>query len=424
MRLTRRKPKSKIPIIILCILIIVLIIFCIGYFLLKEPLSDKNIELYRSETEQDDLTDQGEDTKDDIEQNEKDNPYINIQLATAGDIMFHDDQLASAYDEQTKTYDFTPFFQDVKNILSTADLTIANFETTTAGPDKAYTGYPQFNSPDEVVDAIKDAGVDVLTTVNNHSLDTGSDGLKRTVKTIQERGIDTVGTYAKKPSSRVLIKEVEGIKFAIIAYTESTNGFDANYPPDELDSMLNLMEKDKIIADIEEAKQLSADFIISYMHWGVEYATEPNEKQIEFAEMMAEAGVDLILGSHPHVIQKSDIIRTDEKDTFVIYSMGNFISNQRQETLGDGYELTEDGIILLFDIQKNVETKETTIKHVEYIPTWVYRHQKPTTEAYDYRILPIDDFLQSDEIDEQYKQRMERSKSSTVSKMIESPFEN
>jgi len=225
MRLTRRKPKSKIPIIILCILIIVLIIFCIGYFLLKEPLSDKNIELYRSETEQDDLTDQGEDTKDDIDQNEKDNPYINIQLATAGDIMFHDDQLASAYDEQTKTYDFTPFFQDVKNILSTADLTIANFETTTAGPDKAYTGYPQFNSPDEVVDAIKDAGVDVLTTVNNHSLDTGSDGLKRTVKTIQERGIDTVGTYAKKPSSRVLIKEIEGIKFAIIAYTESTNGY-------------------------------------------------------------------------------------------------------------------------------------------------------------------------------------------------------
>src|SRR5690625_3826097 len=422
MRSTHKKKTPTTLIVILSIILLSLGSVLLYSYLADEESTNQSNEPNQTNTEEKSSDDEQEKSSTAKEKEEAEDPYINIQLATAGDIMFHSTQITSAYDEQNDTYDFKPFFADVKPILSDADLTIANFETTTAGPDREYTGYPAFNSPDEVVDAIKDTGVDVLTTVNNHSLDTGSDGLKRTVETIQERGIDTVGTYTTKPDSRVLIKEVEGIKFAIIAYTESTNGLGANYPKEELDAMLNLMEKDKIIADIKEAKNLGADFIISYMHWGIEYATEPNETQIEVAEMMDEQGVDLILGSHPHVIQKSDTIETDEKQTFVIYSMGNFISNRRQETLGDGYELTEDGIILLFDIQKNINTDETTIKHVEYVPTWVYRHQETADATYTYRILPIDDFLQSDEIEAEYKQRMEQSKQSTVEKMIESPF--
>src|SRR5699024_8132411 len=130
-----------------------------------------------------------------------------------------------------------PVLEDVKPILSAADLTLANFETTTAGPSHGYRGYPMFNSPDEVIDAIKYAGIDVLTTANNHSLDTGSEGLKRTVKTLREKGLDTVGTHAEEPDSRVLIKEVEGIKFAILSYTESTNGLGEQYPKEELDAM-------------------------------------------------------------------------------------------------------------------------------------------------------------------------------------------
>lgn len=428
MKLTPKSKRMKTPLIIIGVVFLSIAIFSILYFLPKDFLPHKNMTSESMSTtgkkppsEKAPLIDEQEREE---AQEEEAETHINIQLATAGDIMFHNTQLTSAYDEQTNTYDFTPFFADVKPILSQADLTIANFETTTAGPEKEYTGYPQFNSPDEVVDAIKDAGVDVLTTVNNHSLDTGQDGLKRTVETIQKRGIDTVGTYAQKPNSRVLIKEVEGIKFAILAYTESTNGLGANYPKEELDAMLNMMETDKIIEDIQEAKQLEADFIIAYMHWGIEYATEPNETQVELAHLMAEEGVDLILGSHPHVIQKSDIIQTEEKETFVIYSMGNFISNQRQETLGDGYELTEDGIILLFDIEKDLNKNKTMIKHVEYIPTWVYREQNQATANYDYRILPIDEFLQSDEISDSFKQRMKRSKDSTVSKMIDSPFAN
>src|SRR5690625_3902976 len=122
--------------------------------------------------------------------------------------MFHSTQLESAYDSQTKTYDFKSVFEDVKPIFTEADLALANFETTTAGNAMEYTGYPIFNSPDETIDAIKDAGIDVLTTANNHSLDTGSQGLKRTVEVIREKGLSSVGTYDEKPESRVFMQEV------------------------------------------------------------------------------------------------------------------------------------------------------------------------------------------------------------------------
>lgn len=352
---------------------------------------------------------------------EPEETYIDIRIAAAGDIMVHSTQITSAYDDQTGTYNFKPMFEDVRPILSEADLAIANFETTTAGPSREYAGYPAFNSPDEVIDAIKYAGIDVLTTANNHSLDTGRDGLKRTVNTINEKGIDTVGTYAEVPDTRVLLKDVKGIKLAIISYTESTNGIGDQYPPDELHAMLNMMEKDHIIRDIQSAKDLGADFIIAYMHWGTEYMEEPNEKQVEYAYMMAEEGVDLILGSHPHVIQRSEVIETAEQETFVIYSMGNFISNQRMETLGEDRQLTEDGVIVNIDIRKNEQTNETTIEHVEYVPTWVYRHKFEGDSKYTYRILPIEQFLLSDEISEAYKQRMQRSLDATVSKMYQSP---
>src|SRR5699024_12329550 len=121
--------------------------------------------------------------------------------------------------------------------------------------------------------------------------------------------------------SRVLIEDVEGVKVAILAYTESTNGLGSDYPEDELNAMLNLMRKDIISEDIQEAKDEDADIIIASMHWGIEYDDEPNETQIDFAQFMAEEGVDIILGSHPHVIQKSELIETDDQQTFVIYSM-------------------------------------------------------------------------------------------------------
>lgn len=420
-----RKTKNDAPLIALLIALSSLLMFGIVFFVFHYLNDDaanteqpdnqaKTIE----QAENDDEVEKSEGSESDTKEQ-----TTKIRISAAGDIMFHQTQLTSGYDEATKTYDFKPVFEDVKPILSTSNLAIANLETTLGGPEKGYSGYPLFNSPDEVIDALKYAGIDIVATANNHSLDTGSDGLKRTVQKLNENGIDTVGTYAEKPDSRILLKDIEGIKIAILAYTESTNGLGSNYPADQLNNMLNLMTKENILRDIEEAKHLEADFIIAFMHWGTEYMEEPNEKQVEYAKTMAEAGVDLILGSHPHVIQKAEIIETGASETFVIYSMGNFISNQRKETLGPDKELTEDGIIVHIDIEKNHLTNETKIANVEYVPTWVYRELKSgSSNKYTYRILPIADSLLREEISNEYKQRMERSYEATMAKMIERPF--
>ena len=382
------------------------------------------------ESDSDSLDQQDDENIDEEEQLEEEEPepepvetFTDIRIAAVGDIMVHSTQLTSAYDNESGTYNFKPVFEDVKQILNAADLTIANLETTTAGPSREYTGYPIFNSPDELIDAIKYAGVDVLSTANNHSLDTGRDGLKRTVSVIREKGLDSVGTYDENSDGRVLIKDVDGIKIAILSYTESTNGLGAQYAKEDLDSMLNMMEEEKIMSDIREAKSLGADLIITYMHWGQEYMPEPNEKQVQLAHRMAEEGADVILGSHPHVIQKSEFIETNGRQTFVIYSMGNFVSNQRIETLGSEYENTEDGVIVNLDIRKSDLTGETTIQNVEYVPTWVLRHMEQGKSKYTYRILPIEIFLLSEEISEEFKKRMERSYDATITKMDETPIE-
>jgi len=234
---------------------------------------------------------------------------------------------------------------------------------------------------------------------------------------LQEKGFKTVGTYEKKPESRVLTHEVNDITFAILSYTDSTNGLGDQYPSDELNAIINLMTKENIERDVEEAKQLNVDFIITFMHWGEEYMREPNERQIEYANFMAELGVDLILGSHPHVIQPTDTIKIADKETFVVYSMGNFVSNQRTETLGEDFARTEDGIIINFTIEKDENSQATTITDVEYIPTWVHKIIDPNTNQPAYRILPVEQFLTNDDIEDEFKKRMEQSYDATMSQV-------
>lgn len=396
---------------ILLILVSMLILFGLAssIFILKTKTDSKPVQ---TETTNHSLTETSEPNSDSIEEKEN---LETVLLTAVGDIMFHDDQLASAIKDD-HTYDFHSMFADVKPIFREADVTLANFETTLAGDSLEFVGYPRFNSPDEVADAIKDAGVDILTTANNHSLDTGDDGLKRTARVLQDKHFKTVGTYENKPDSRVLTHEVNGITFAILAYTESTNGLGDQYDTNYLNEMINLMTKENIERDIEKAKQMNVDFIITFMHWGEEYMTEPNDTQKEYAKFMADQGVDLILGSHPHVIQHTDTIVTDEKETFVAYSMGNFISNQRVETLGEDFARTEDGVILNFTIEKDIELDETTITDVDFIPTWVYKAYD-AKEVPQYRVLPIDEFLNSGDISDAFKSRMERSYEETMSQM-------
>ncbi|RJX39799.1 CapA family protein [Paenibacillus pinisoli] len=345
----------------------------------------------------------------------EDTSYETIKLAAVGDVMFHNAQLESAK-LATGGYDFKPVFAEVKPIIGAADIAVANFETTTAGshPYK-HQGYPRFNSPDEAVDALKDAGFDILTTANNHSLDTGKQGVIRTLETIESYGLSAVGTYASRPDTRVLMKEAKGIKLAFMSYTESLNGLESLLAPEELDAMVNKADEAKMQEDIAYAKEQGADLIIASLHWGNEYEREPSSGQTALAQRLSNYGVDIILGSHPHVIQKSEWLQSGDRKTFVVYSMGNFISNQRQETLDNVF--TEDGIIVQFEIRKDKQSGATSIHKVDYVPTWVYRDMKPGDNAFAYRILPAEDYSGSLELSAAFKARMERSYQDTMSQM-------
>src|SRR5690625_898281 len=206
--MSKQKSNRKTYAITAILIFIVSLITIVMTVLYNAPAkNDSNIEEKKEEVMNED------------EFTEKEATTSNLLLATIGDLMFHDDQLISAYDEEKDRYDFKPMFSDVKPILSDADVTLANFETTLGGEAIGFKGYPQFNSPDEVVDAIKDAGVDIVTTANNHILDTKKEGLFRTLEVLEEKGVKSVGTYINSDSSRILIHEEKDIKIAILALT-------------------------------------------------------------------------------------------------------------------------------------------------------------------------------------------------------------
>ena len=364
----------------------------------------------------------GEETSNEIteEQPEED---VTVRIRATGDIMFHPSQLEGAYDYTTNTYNFENSFKAIKDIIMEADIAIANFEGTTAGNNVyAYQGYPLFNAPDEALDAIKNAGFDILSTANNHSLDTRKAGIIRTIEQIKARGMEPIGTFKEKPETRVLFKDVKGIKFAFIAYTEIVNGLESVLSPEDLDAMVNIINETKMKEDVAYAKEQNADVIIAYLHWGDEYSRIQAQRQEILADMLFKAGVDIILGSHPHVIQPTQSLDYEGETKFIAYSMGNFISNQRVETLvpygmtEHVSKYTEDGIIIDIEIEKKGSTKEVSIENINYIPIWVYKGVKENGTA-EHIVYPIMDYIESAELNEDSKARMSRSYADTMAQM-------
>jgi poly-gamma-glutamate capsule biosynthesis protein CapA/YwtB (metallophosphatase superfamily) len=364
----------------------------------------------------------GEETSNEVTEPQPE-PDVTVRIRATGDIMFHPSQLEGAYDYKTNTYNFEPSFKAIKNIIREADIAIANFEGTTAGNEVyAYQGYPLFNAPDEALDAIKNAGFDILSTANNHSLDTRKAGIIRTIEQIKARGMEPIGTFESKPETRVLIKDVKGIRFAFMAYTEMVNGLESVLTPEDLDAMVNIIDEEKMKEDIIYAKDKNADVIIACLHWGDEYSRIQAQRQEILADMLFRSGVDIILGSHPHVIQPTQTLDYDGKTKFIAYSMGNFLSNQRLETLvpyGMSEQVskyTEDGIIIDIEIEKKGSTKEVFIKNISYIPLWVYKGVKENGTA-EHIVYPIMDYIESAELDEDSKARMSRSYADTMAQM-------
>ncbi|GGD64644.1 CapA family protein [Paenibacillus nasutitermitis] len=301
-----------------------------------------------------------------------------------GDVMMHMPQLPSSYDEKTKSYNFNPFFTKVKPLLEQGDWTIANLETPIAGKALGYSGFPRFNSPVELASALKYAGFNVITNANNHSLDRGAQGIELTLKHLLDQGFIVKGTARSKAEAEHLtIVEQKGIRMGLLAYTYGTNGIPL---PKNQPYAVSLIDEAAIIRDIGLLRKAGTDFITISLHFGVEYQTVPNDDQKTLARKLIAAGADIIAGSHPHVLQPYETVEATNDDGtvrrgLIIYSMGNFISNQRGDT-------KDCGVIYKVIIHKNNNTKQTRIGEIEPIPTWVYR--SGVKGAYKYSIVPLE----------------------------------
>lgn len=301
-----------------------------------------------------------------------------------GDIMSHSPQLPGAFDAATGKYDFTPFFENIKPILAEGDWVMANLETPIAGKAFGYTGYPSFNAPNELAEALKDAGFNLLSTANNHSLDKGEKGLLKTLEHLKEIGLQSFGTAAsQEEADAIVISEKNGIRMGLLSYTYGTNGIPI---PEGKPYLINLIDEAKIKADIKRLREAGADLVTVALHFGTEYQTVPNESQTTLARALAAAGADIIAGSHPHVVQPYEIVDTfDEqgrpKQALIIYSMGNFISNQRGES-------KDYGVIFKVNVKKNMTEGTIELTEVEAIPTWVHRYRPD--KSYRYRVLPVE----------------------------------
>lgn len=292
---------------------------------------------------------------------------ITIHIAVIGDIMSHSTNFKNAYSSASKDYDFSNVFKNIKSKISDADVAIGNLETTFAGSQRGYSGYPTFNTPDELATNLKDLGIDLLSTANNHCMDKGYTGLTRTLDILDKSKIEHAGTSrSEEEQNTVIIKDVNGIKIAFLSYTYGTNGITV---PSNKKYAVNMIDKELIKKHIEAAKKKNPDLICVNMHWGIEYQLKQNKEQEKLADFLFENGVDCIFGSHPHVLEpmeKRTITLEDgtTKDGFVIYSLGNFMSGQI-------YAHTKSTVILDVQITKDSDNK-ISIDSINYTPVYLY----------------------------------------------------
>lgn len=319
-------------------------------------------------------------------------------LLAVGDIMVHMPQLPAYYDAASKSYEFSSWFTQIKPLLRTGDWVIGNLETPVAGKDLKYTGYPRFNAPAELLEALDGAGFQLVSTANNHSMDRGFPGLQRTLNNVRKTALVPIGTSdSAADQRRMVIEERNGIHMGFLAYTYGTNGIPvpANKP-----YAVNLIDLPVIVADIARLRQAKVDMVTVSLHFGNEYERMPDEIQTSIVRELVRAGADVILGSHPHVVQPYEEIEIPASESYdgtprrgiIIYSLGNFISNQtgswKDVGLVFGLHLvksrTQDG---------NYSTKWDRII---LEPTWVHILSK--NQKRYYTIIPLRSALESKDI--------------------------
>lgn len=315
-------------------------------------------------------------------------PEIHVYEATmvaVGDILLHD-TVYNDFRLEADTFDFSPLLEDIKQYIEPADFAFANQETNIGGVEIGLSSYPNFNSPYEIARDLINIGFNMFARTNNHTLDKGEAGVLAAEKNWESfEGIITAGsTDSQEKRNQTPVIERNGIKLALLAYSYGFNGYRV---PEDKPYLANEFDYEQAALDIEKAKSVS-DVIIVSMHWGIEYSNIPSEAQLEQAQWLADQGVHVVLGSHPHVLQPMDrLIGKDGNETVVAYSLGNFISGQV------GLDRLVGGI-MKFDIKKTTigDEVEIQIGQPQFMPTYNYAEGSVT----GYQLVPLIDSSQAE----------------------------
>ncbi|HUW92396.1 MAG TPA: CapA family protein [Bacteroidales bacterium] len=301
-----------------------------------------------------------------------------LTVLFTGDIMGHDMQIASAFDELTGAYSYDSVFKFISPVITGADLAIGNLEVTLGG--SPYKGYPAFSSPDAFAKACRNAGFDALVTANNHSADRGGNGIARTIRVLDSLDIPHTGTWVSSEARDTLTPLIisgNGIKMALLNYTYGTNGIVV--PPPKIVSYIDTV---RISSDIRTSREKGADLVVVFIHWGTEYDSLMSAEQKKSAKAIFNGGADIIIGSHPHVLQSMNASADQNGlNDPVVWSMGNFVSNQRKRR-------SDGGAMVRIELKK--QGGRTYITGAGYILTWVYT---PTENGRrKFYIIPCSEF--------------------------------
>lgn len=301
-----------------------------------------------------------------------------LTLLFTGDLMAHLEQLNSAK-LKDGSYRFDSSFSKVSSVLSASDLTIGNLETVIGNKKTGYTGYPQFLTPVAFLTALKSAGFDILTTANNHTFDGGPAGITRTLSALDSLGFLSAGSFGDSLKPKILFTEKNGIKLGLLAATYGINGSIPKKDAWRLNT-LDTLKLEKILSQIPVMPDsIRPDFMIASLHWGNEYALTPADEQKKLAFWLFTHGIDVIVGSHPHVVQgyeqKKLSENSDSATHTVFYSLGNFISAQRTYPRSFGAALT-------MTLEKSHGSKKTKLKDFSLLPLYVHQDLSRTESRY------------------------------------------
>ena len=321
-------------------------------------------------------------------------------VGAVGDLLMHKPVFDTAR-KSDGSYDFSSIFRYIKDTVSTLDYAIANLETTFGGDNYTYQGNPAFNCPDPLIDAVADAGFDMLLTANNHAGDTMNDGIKRTIEIVRGAGLATLGSQLSG-ENRYSVVDVNGIKIGMVCYTWAYSGNGSSFSlngltPVKDEGQMNYFTNanpDKLYSELgpilEGMKADGAEVTMILLHWGQEYQLTENAAQDKMAQKLCDMGFDVIVGGHPHVVQPMAVLESTENPghkAYCIYSLGNAVSNQR-----NGYIQAcpgahgEDGLLFSVTFEKYSDGK-VYVADVNALPTWVNMHAN--TGVKEYNIVPL-----------------------------------